>query len=104
MLVPMHPEVLRVCEAVRAAGGRAMLVGGWVRDRLLGRESKDYDVEVYGIEPEALRTILKKFGRVNTVGEHFAVYKLIAYLPTGASPLETRDRQSAIADMPSPNV
>src|SRR6185295_5447345 len=98
MLVPMHEEVLRVCEAVRAAGGRAMLVGGWVRDRLLGGESKDYDVEVYGIEPEALRAILKKFGRVNTVGEHFAVYKLIGYLPTGAAPSEIPDGNSAIAE------
>jgi tRNA nucleotidyltransferase (CCA-adding enzyme) len=104
MLVSMHREVLRVCEAVRTAGGRAMLVGGWVRDWLLGQESKDYDVEVYGIEPEALRAILKKFGRVNTVGEHFAVYKLVGYLPTGASLSEIPNRQSAIADVPSPNV
>ena len=74
MLVPMRREVLRVCEAVRAAGGRAMLVGGWVRDRLLGRESKDYDLEVYGVEPEALRALRKTFGRVTTVGEHFAGY------------------------------
>src|SRR5581483_3020889 len=81
MLVTMRDEVLRVCEAVRAAGGRAMLVGGWVRDRLLDHESKDYDLEVYAVEPEALRGILKKFGRVNTVGEHFAVYKLVCYAP-----------------------
>jgi tRNA nucleotidyltransferase (CCA-adding enzyme) len=102
MLVSMYREVLRVCEAVRAAGGRAMLVGGWVRDRLLGKESKDYDVEVYGIEPEALRTILKKFGRVNTVGEHFAVYKLVCYVPDGdALSGIIANRQSAIADGPA---
>jgi tRNA nucleotidyltransferase (CCA-adding enzyme) len=79
MLVPMREEVRQVCEAVRAAGGRAMLVGGWVRDHLLGHESKDYDLEVYAVEPEVLRALLKKFGRVNTVGEHFAVYKLVCY-------------------------
>ncbi|MFL6274310.1 MAG: CCA tRNA nucleotidyltransferase [Blastocatellia bacterium] len=79
MLVSMREEVRQVCEAVRAAGGRAMLVGGWVRDHLLGYESKDYDLEVYAVEPEALRALLKKFGRVNTVGEHFAVYKLVCY-------------------------
>jgi len=104
MLVPMHQEVLRVCEAVRAAGGRAMLVGGWVRDRLLGQESKDYDVEVYGIEPQALRALLKKFGRVNTVGEHFAVYKLVFYLSTGDAPAEIANRQSPIADATTLNV
>jgi tRNA nucleotidyltransferase (CCA-adding enzyme) len=77
MLVSMRREVLQVCEAVRAAGGRAMLVGGWVRDRLLGQESKDYDLEVYAVAPDQLRALLKGIGRVNTVGEHFAVYKLV---------------------------
>jgi tRNA nucleotidyltransferase (CCA-adding enzyme) len=88
MLVSMRREVLRVCEAVRAAGGRAMLVGGWVRDRLLGHESKDYDLEVYGIAPDDLRALLKTFGRVNTVGEHFAVYKLVCGGPSNAARLE----------------
>lgn len=58
-----------------------MLVGGTVRDRLLGIESKDFDVEVYGLEPERLRDVLEQIGRVNAVGEHFAVYKLVFYRP-----------------------
>lgn len=53
-----------------------MLVGGCVRDRVLGIESKDLDVEVYGLEPALLRSILEQFGHVNTVGEHFSVYKV----------------------------
>lgn len=73
----MNPHVLKLCEAVRIAGGRAMLVGGWVRDRLLGKESKDFDIEVYGLEPSSLRGLLEKFGQVNAVGEHFSVYKLV---------------------------
>lgn len=72
----MNREVLIICEAVREAGGRAMLVGGSVRDQLLGIESKDYDIEVYGLEPARLRGVLDQIGSVNTVGEHFAVYKL----------------------------
>ncbi|MFP5260475.1 MAG: CCA tRNA nucleotidyltransferase [Blastocatellia bacterium] len=72
----MNEQVLRLCEAVRGAGGRAMLVGGWVRDYLLGVESKDFDVEVYGVEPRRLRGVLETLGQVNTVGEHFSVYKL----------------------------
>src|SRR5215475_4680783 len=76
MLFPMQREVLQVCEAVRQAGGRAMLVGGWVRDCLLEGVSKDYDIEVFGVPPQTLRALLKTFGHVNTVGEHFAVYKL----------------------------
>lgn len=56
-----------------------MLVGGSVRDRLLGMESKDFDVEVYGLEPAHLREVLERIGRVNAVGEHFSVYKIVFY-------------------------
>ena len=78
----MNADVVRLCEAVRDAGGRAMLVGGSVRDRLLGLESKDFDIEVYGLEPARLRTVLEQTGQVNTVGEHFSVYKLVFYRPS----------------------
>jgi len=65
-----------VAESVRAAGGRALVVGGWVRDRLLGIASKDVDVEVYGLPAPRLRELLSAFGRVETVGESFTVYKV----------------------------
>jgi tRNA nucleotidyltransferase (CCA-adding enzyme) len=66
----------RIAESVRAQGGRALVVGGWVRDRLLGREAKDLDLEVYGIESPALARLLERFGSVNTVGESFTVFKV----------------------------
>ncbi|HXF04653.1 MAG TPA: HD domain-containing protein [Blastocatellia bacterium] len=69
-------EVLAVCRAIRQAGGRALLVGGCVRDFLLGQPWKDLDLEVYGIRVEELRRLLESFGEVNTVGESFTVYKL----------------------------
>ena len=65
----------RLAEAVRAAGGRALIVGGWVRDRLLGLDSKDVDLEVYGVPADRLRPLLESFGRVEAVGESFQVYK-----------------------------
>jgi tRNA nucleotidyltransferase (CCA-adding enzyme) len=73
----MNGQVLKVCEAVRSAGGRAVLVGGWVRDQLRGLESKDFDIEVYGLDSGRLRSVLESIATVNTVGEHFAVYKLV---------------------------
>ncbi len=65
-----------IARAVRDAGGRAVIVGGWVRDRLMGRPSKDVDIEVFGIEPDRLKQLLSAFGSVNTVGESFTVYKV----------------------------
>jgi tRNA nucleotidyltransferase (CCA-adding enzyme) len=67
---------LAIARRVRDAGGRALIVGGWVRDRLLGRPSKDVDLEVYGIPAARLRDLLSEFGTVNTVGESFTVYKV----------------------------
>src|ERR1044072_4083646 len=42
----------------------------------MGLQTKDWDVEVYGVAPERLREILDRFGSVNVVGEAFTVYKL----------------------------
>jgi tRNA nucleotidyltransferase (CCA-adding enzyme) len=65
-----------IARAVAGAGGRALIVGGWVRDRLLGRESKDIDIEVFGLTADRLKALLETFGRVDTVGESFTVYKI----------------------------
>ena len=65
-----------IAEAVRLSGGRALVVGGWVRDHLLGLTSKDVDVEVYGVEAVKLRALLERIGRVETIGESFTVYKV----------------------------
>lgn len=67
---------LTIAHAVRDAGGRALIVGGWVRDKLLGRDAKDVDLEVYGLSADRLKDVLAAFGSVNTVGESFTVYKV----------------------------
>ena len=48
-----HDRAVDIATAVRDAGGRALVVGGWVRDRLLGHESPDIDIEVFGMESPA---------------------------------------------------
>ena len=68
--------VIKLCQEVRQAGGRALLVGGWVRDFVRGFETVDYDIEVYGIEAGKLRGLLDQYGRVDAVGEAFTVYKV----------------------------
>lgn len=69
-------KVINLAQAARVAGGRALLVGGCVRDLLMGQEPKDWDAEVYGIDPNKLRALLDQIGPVNVVGEAFTVYKL----------------------------
>ncbi len=69
-------KVTDLALAVSKYGGRAMLVGGCVRDEIMGIAHKDWDVEVYGVEPVKLREILDRVGDVNVVGEAFAVYKI----------------------------
>ena len=52
--------VRHIAELLTSAGGRALLVGGCVRDSLLGLKSKDFDMEVYGLSMERIREILGK--------------------------------------------
>jgi tRNA nucleotidyltransferase (CCA-adding enzyme) len=74
--VDIPQQILDLAQAIRAQAGRALLVGGCVRDELMGQQPKDWDVEVYGIDPARLRGLLDQFGEVNVVGEAFTVYKL----------------------------
>ncbi len=54
---------------------RAYLVGGCVRDALLGISHKDFDFEVYGVDYETLARQLATHGRVDRVGKSFGVIK-----------------------------
>lgn len=61
---------------VREAGGRALLLGGCVRDAALGLIPKDFDLEVYGLAPARLQTLLAERFAVDLVGQAFGVFKL----------------------------
>lgn len=71
-----NSQLLAIVDAIKAAGGRALIVGGYVRDHLLNLNPKDIDVEVYGLTLEQLRSTLAKFGDVDMVGKAFGVFKL----------------------------
>src|SRR6195952_1373873 len=76
----MPPALVNsIATAVRDAGGRALIVGGWVRDRLLALpepENSNVALEIFGLPAERLRAVLESFGRVDAVGESFQVYKI----------------------------
>jgi tRNA nucleotidyltransferase (CCA-adding enzyme) len=81
--------VAAIAAAVRASGGHALVVGGWVRDRLLASPasnhhvhslqpaSKDIEMEIFGIPGDALPGLLAAFGRVEAVGQSFPVFKVV---------------------------
>lgn len=71
-----HPTIKSIVQSIDAQKGRALLVGGAVRDLLLGRASKDIDIEVHGISLAALEEILKKHGPVSAVGKSFGVLRI----------------------------
>ncbi len=81
MTTDFVPASLR--EALRRTPelSQAYLVGGCVRDALLGRPVKDFDVEVHGVDYASLARALSRWGRVDLVGKAFGVAKVM--LPDG---------------------
>lgn len=71
-----YPRVQSIVERIHQGDGRALLVGGAVRDLLLGIKSKDIDIEVYGLALEQLQEILEQFGTVDLVGKSFGVFRI----------------------------
>ena len=72
----LDPRIIEAAKAVRDAGGRAVVVGGFVRDRLLGARTKDVDVEVFGLGVERFEGLLANFGKVHAVGRAFGVFRV----------------------------
>jgi tRNA nucleotidyltransferase (CCA-adding enzyme) len=83
-----------VAAAVRQHGGRALIVGGWVRDQLRDHPSKDIDLEVFGVPQDHLPRLLAALGRVEAVGQSFAVYKLVTEAGTLDVALPRRDSKT----------
>jgi tRNA nucleotidyltransferase (CCA-adding enzyme) len=71
-----YQKAVEIATVVREAGGRALLVGGFVRDLYFGKVSKDIDLEVYGLTSEKLREILSTQGKNKEVGKAFGVFKI----------------------------
>jgi len=76
MLLMLPPPVTEILRDLDQAGFRALVVGGAVRDALLGFAPKNFDVEVYGVAYDRLAAVLARYGRVDLVGKAFGVVKL----------------------------
>ena len=50
--------MLKLVHAVSSAGGKAYVVGGFVRDAILGKENKDIDFEIHGLDASTIEKLL----------------------------------------------
>lgn len=75
-MVMKSPKIKDIVEACSKRGGRALLVGGAVRDSIMGNPSNDIDIEIYGLSEAVVQEILSQFGTVLSVGKSFGVFRL----------------------------
>jgi len=69
--------VCAISEDIKKKGGRALLVGGAVRDEIVGMQSKDFDIEIYGLQPNEVEETIHKYGKVDSVGKAFGILKIM---------------------------
>lgn len=72
----MYDQIKRIVHACSLLGGQALLVGGAVRDLLLGLPVKDLDIEIHKIPMQEVEKLLSRFGHVRLVGKQFGVFKI----------------------------
>ena len=80
-LLALKPDlggaVAKIAELAKSAGGRALIVGGAVRDMLLGDASvKDVDIEVFGVPPDRLQKLIGESFALDPCGVSFGILKL----------------------------
>ena len=116
--LPANTPVLELAQAIRSAGGRLLVVGGWVRDRLRRvpnvrpRDGDappsgpgDLDLEVFGLGPGRVGEVLDPFGAIGPVGRHFPVWRLTHQdldiaLPRGEAETPGSETRQSASSMP----
>lgn len=75
---PIPDDARRIMLSLKSAGAsNVLIVGGWVRDAILGLDSKDVDIEVFGMELDMIQSVLENDGhKVDAVGKAFGVLKI----------------------------
>ncbi len=74
--LPERSPIPALARHVSDAGGRLLVVGGWLRDQLRGEPSKDLDVEIFGLRPDCISQLLECFESIGRVGRQFPVWRL----------------------------
>ena len=69
----------KIAEGADALGGCAYFVGGYVRDMIMGDVGKDIDIEIHGLTPTELKSLLDSLGERMDIGESFGIFGLHGY-------------------------
>ncbi len=72
----VYRATVELASALQEIGGRALLVGGCIRDMLAHKIPKDFDIEVYKLQPEQIEEVARRFGKVSEVGKAFGILKI----------------------------
>ena len=75
--INMPQSLITILTSLQNKGKMGLIVGGAVRDAILGIEPKDIDVEVYNISYDDLAKVLEPFGKLDFVGKSFGILKLV---------------------------
>lgn len=72
------PKILvDILNDLKSLGAKPILVGGCVRDSFLGKQIKDYDIEIFDLNHiEIIQKCLEKYSSVKLVGKSFGVLTL----------------------------
>lgn len=89
---------VKIASLVSQQGGTAYFVGGFVRDKIRHRDTKDIDIEIHGIYAQQLEAILDSLGKRISIGESFGIYNLKGYTLDIAMPRKETNRGSGHRD------
>lgn len=73
--------MMKLVSAVSSAGGKTYIVGGFVRDAIIGKENKDIDFEIHGLDAVTIEKILFDVSGSPALkkGSSFGVYGIKGY-------------------------
>jgi len=89
----------KVAQAVAIQNGTTYYVGGYVRDQLRGVSNKDIDIEIHGLTPDQVESILDSLGQRLVMGESFGIYNLKGYDLDISLPRKENDRGKGHEDL-----
>ena len=75
-MININNKTMQLLLAIKQANGNPYIVGGFVRDLVMGYIPKDIDIECYDISVSRLTEVLSRFGEVNKIGSSFGILKI----------------------------